>query len=79
MFHLRSGFAPVKFQVYLIWKKIIAEAKDAAILETDIWQSRISKDTVDTVSSYVKSCLGTSFQPTDNSIFFAAVLQLKKK
>lgn len=65
--------------MYLIWKKIIAEAKDAPILETDIWQSRISKDTVDTVSSYVKSCLGTSFEPTDNSFFFSAILQLKKK
>ncbi|RMC05475.1 hypothetical protein DUI87_18668 [Hirundo rustica rustica] len=35
VFHLRSGFAPVKFQAYLTWKKIIAEAKDAAALETD--------------------------------------------
>lgn len=78
MFCLKSGFAPVKFQVYLTWKRIIAEGKDAAILETDIWQSPISKDTVDTVS-HVKSCLGTSFQPTDNSLGFAAVLQLKKK
>lgn len=64
--------------MYLTWKKIIAEAKDVAVLETDIWQSLISKDTGHTVF-YVKSCLGTAFQPTDNSIIFAAVLQLKKK
>lgn len=78
MFHLRSGFASVKFQMYLTWKKIIAGSEDAAVLETDKWQSPISKDAVDTMS-YVKSCLGTAFQPTDNSIIFAAVLQLKKK
>lgn len=78
MFQLRSGFAPVKFQVYLTWKKIIAKAKDAAVLETDIWQSLISKDTVGTVSC-VKSCLGTAFQLAENSIIFAAVLHMKKK
>lgn len=78
MFHLRDVFAPVKFQVYLTWKKIIAEAKDVAVFKTDIWQSPLSKDTVDIVS-YVRSCLGTAFQPTDNSVIFAAVLQLKQK
>lgn len=69
VFHLRSGFAPIKFQVYLTWKKTTAEAKDVAVFETDIWQSPISKGTVDIVS-YVKSCLGAAFQPTDNSVIF---------
>lgn len=64
--------------MYLTWKNIIAEAKDAAVLETDTWQSPMSKNAVDTMS-YVKSCLGTAFRPTDKSIIFAAVLQLKKK
>lgn len=55
---LRWAFTPVKFQVHLTCKKIIPEAKAVAVLETDVWQSPLSKNNVGTVSRYIKSCLG---------------------
>lgn len=44
----------------------------------DVAKWGISKDIIDTVSC-IKSCLGTAFQPTDNSIISAAILQPKEK
>lgn len=37
---------------------MIAEAKDVAVLDADVWQSPVSNNNLGTVSCYIKSCLG---------------------